>query len=245
MFTRSEKILLALLALIQFTHIVDFMIMMPLGPPLMRELSMSPAQFGWVISAYTFAAGIMSFMGAFFLDKLDRRRALIALSIGFAIGTLSCSLAPGFYFLMAARATAGAFGGVMSSTVLAIIGDSITVERRGRAMGVIMAAFSAASVLGVPFSIFLATHYSWHAPFIFLGVAALINTVAITLWLSPMTSHLGRELMSPVRVVFQLLATRETSSRLLFMALLIFGQFTIIPFLSPSLVANNGLPESQ
>ena len=245
MFTRSEKILLALLAGIQFNHIVDFMIMMPLGPQVMRQLDMTPAQFGFVISAYTFAAGIMSFLGAFFLDKFDRRRALIFLSIGFAVGTLSCSLAPNFFFLLIARASAGAFGGIMGSTVLAIVGDGIPPERRGRAMGIVMAAFSAASVLGVPFSLFLANHFSWHAPFIFLGSTAFFMTIAITVALPSMTGHIGRQMVSPVKVVGQILATRETSTRLLFMMFLIFGQFVVIPFLSPSLVANNGLPESQ
>ncbi|HEX4924950.1 MAG TPA: MFS transporter [Bdellovibrionales bacterium] len=245
MFTRQEKLLLFFLATIQFNHIVDFMIMMPLGPVVMRELQMTPAQFGLVISSYTFTAGIMGFLAAFFLDRFDRKRALVFLTIGFAVGTLLCSVAPSFLLLAAARSTAGAFGGVLSSVVMAIIGDAIAPDRRGTAMGIVMAGFSAASVLGVPFSLYLANLFNWHAPFVFLGTMALFMAVALSTLLPPMNAHLARKRDPPLRVVIELVSTRQTAARLLFMALLIFGQFTIIPFLSPSLVANAGLPEAQ
>jgi predicted MFS family arabinose efflux permease len=169
----KEKPLLWTLAAINFTHIVDFMILMPLGPQLMRIFEISPQQFGLLVSSYTLSAGISSFFGAFILDKYDRRSILIWVFLGFFVGTLACALSPNYPFLLFSRILSGLFGGLTSALIFAVIGDAIPDQRRGRAMGLVMAAFSVASVVGVPFGLFIASLSNWHAPFFFLAFRRL------------------------------------------------------------------------
>ena len=162
---KRELALLLVLAGIQFTHIMDYMVMMPLGPQFMRLFDISPQQFALLVSIYTFSAGICGFIAAFVIDKFDRKTALMFLYGGFALATLLCALAPGYEWLLAARAVAGAFGGVMGAVVYAIIGDAIPESRRGAATGTVMSAFSLAAVAGVPTGLFLATLSDWRAQF--------------------------------------------------------------------------------
>jgi len=163
-----EKLLLWTLAAINFIHIVDFMILMPLGPQLMRLFEISPSEFGLLVSSYTFSAGISSFFGAFFLDRFDRKKILFWVYVGFTVATLGCALSPSYGILLLARILSGLFGGLTSALILAIIGDVVPDARRGRAMGLVMAAFSVASVLGVPLGLFLAGLSDWHTPFFIL-----------------------------------------------------------------------------
>ncbi|MEN0058681.1 MAG: MFS transporter, partial [Bdellovibrio sp.] len=247
MFSRQEKTLLFILASVQFSSIVDFMIMMPLGPQLMRIFSINPHQFGLLVSSYTFCAGISGFLAAFFMDKFDRKASLLFFFVGFSLGTLACALAPTYELLLLARGLTGVFGGVLSSLVLSIVSDAISYERRGSAMGVIMTSFSIASILGVPFSLFLANQFSWHAPFLFLGVFALFLCLVIWLRIPPMRLHLMeiRKKEPPHRTLTRILSNANQRRALFFMSAVMFGHFAIIPFLSPSLVANAGLTEGQ
>lgn len=169
----GEKLLLGLLAAVNFTHIMDFMIMMPLGPKLERSFGITTTQFGMLVSAYSFSAGAMGFLAGFFIDRFDRKRALLALYAGFLVGTFACAIAPNFHAMIVARIIAGGFGGVAGSVILAIVGDVIPESRRGRAMGVIMLAFSMATILGLPIGLKLADAFGWHAPFFFLVIAGL------------------------------------------------------------------------
>ena len=152
----NERLLLFTLAAVQFTHIMDFMIMMPLGSTLMRVFAIEPDQFSHLVAAYGLAAAVTGFAGGFVLDRFDRKHALLILYSGFALSTLACALAPNYQALLFARLAAGAFGGVSSSVIVAMVGDVIPPNRRGRAMGVVMSAFPIASVLGVPFGLLLA-----------------------------------------------------------------------------------------
>lgn len=245
MLTRSEKWLLFVLGTIQFSHIVDFMIMMPLGPQLMRIFDISPQQFGILVSSYTFSAGTSGILSALFMDRYDRKSSLIFFFIGFCVGTLACAFAPGYYFLLFARIFTGAFGGVLGSLIFAIVGDVISPQKRGVAMGFVMSAFSAASILGVPFGLYLANHFNWHAPFLFLGGLGLLLLTVIYKWVPPVRAHLEHQRKNPFRNIAELLVERSPQMSLLFIILLTLGQFSIIPFLSPSLVTNAGLPESQ
>src|SRR5262249_36270829 len=154
----NERLLLYVLAAIQFTAVVDFLIILPLGPQYMRVFGISPAQFGVIVSAYALSAGVSGVATGVFLDRFDRKRALLVLYLGFPLGTLFCALAPGYYLLVAARAVAGAFGGVSGALILAIIGDVVPEERRGAAMGLVMSSFSVASICGVPIGLLLASH---------------------------------------------------------------------------------------
>lgn len=239
----SEKWLLLLLAGVQFTHIVDFMILMPLGPQLMRELSIGPLFFSALVAAYTISSGVVGLLAAPFIDRFDRRKLLLFAYAGFTIGTLVCALSQHAYTLLAARALSGAFGGLSISMVMSIIGDVIPPQRRASAMGIIMTAFSAAAALGVPFGLQLAQNFRWEAPFLMLaGIASVMWAVAF-LRLPSIRGHLDNPLGHPKEAVPELLRDANAGRALLFMMATVFGHFTIIPLLSPFLVGNVGLPE--
>ncbi len=170
-----ERATLLTLGAVQFTHILDFMIMMPLGASLMRVFNISPAQFTQLVACYGLAAAVSGFIVGFFMDRFDRKRALLVLYAGFGISTFACGLAPTHHWLMLARFAAGAFGGLAGSLVTAMIGDIIPPARRGRAMSFVMSAFPVASVLGIPVGLVLAGKFGWHAPFFMLGGCAGVN----------------------------------------------------------------------
>lgn len=244
---KSELILLLLLAGVNFTHIMDFMILMPLGPQLMRIFNIEPREFGFLVSAYNFAAGAAGFLGAFFLDRFDRKKALLAAYAGFTVGTLACALAPTYLFLVTARSLAGVFGGVLGAIVMSIVSDSIPSVKRGRAMGLIMASFSVASVFGVPMGLFLANHFNWHAPFLFVGIAAALIGFVLFFVLPAMNSHKTsvESRPTPVHVLARVAQDSNQLRALGLTVLMMFGQFLIIPFLSPTMVSNGGLREDQ
>ena len=245
---KQEKLLLLLLAAVQFTNILDFVIMMPLGPQLMPALNIGPQQFGLVISAYTFSAGVTGLAAAFFLDRFNRKTALLFLYLGFGLGTVACALAPGYLWLVAARVLTGAFGGILGSLVLATVGDAVPEHRRGQAIGVVMGAFSVASVVGVPLGLYLASHYSWHLPFVLLGGLSLIIWAVIYFVMPDMRGHIGPRavpLSERAAAVFGLFRSSSVRFALLLTALLMLGQFTVISFLSPSLVGNVGFTNAQ
>ncbi len=231
----------------QFANIIDFMIMMPLGPQLMRVFEVTPANFSILVASYAISAGVSGFSSAFFVDKFDRKVVLLFVFIGFTVGTLGCALAPTFAFLMAARIFTGIFGGMLGSTVLSIIGDTIPAQRRASAMGIVMAAFSVASVVGVPLGLFLANMYSWHAPFIFLVIISIIIAVLIALFIPNLTTHIQTKTdkESPFKVLIQISQDPNQLRALLFMFFLMLGQFTVIVFLSKFMVANVGFTEQQ
>jgi MFS transporter, DHA1 family, inner membrane transport protein len=238
----GERTLLWVLCAVQITHVMDFMVMMPLGPQLMRNLGMSPAQFGSLVASYGISAAVAGLAGVFFLDRLDRRKALLWAYAGFALATGACALAPGFSSLLIARIAAGACGGVAGSVLGALIADLVPGERRGAAMGRVQAAFPIASVLGVPVGLVLATTFSWHAPFILIvAVACCVWFVAHRIVPSvrppPITQGLRRLLPLVQEPVHQ--------RAFLMSLLLVFTGGCVIPFMAPSTVANAGLPESS
>ncbi|MCC5935793.1 MAG: MFS transporter [Lunatimonas sp.] len=243
----KEKLLLWTLAAINFTHILDFMIIMPLGPQLMRIFEVSPKEFGLLVSSYTFSAGLSSFLGAFFLDKYDRKTMLLGVFSGFLLGTIACALAPNYGILLGSRIVSGLFGGLTSALVLAVVGDAIPDYRRGSAMGLIMAAFSVASVFGVPFGLFIASLSSWHAPFVFLALLSLIILWMIFRFVPSMSGHLqqGTDKPTPVQVIRRVTGNSNQMKAIGLTVLMMLGQFAIIPFLSPFMVANVGFTELQ
>lgn len=240
----TEKRLILLLAGIQFCHIVDFMVMMPLGPQLMRVLGIDTAGFGLLVSAYTLAAGAAGFASAFFIDRYDRRRLLLWLMAGFLLATLACGLAPDFHSLLVARLLAGAFGGILGTNVMAYVGDCIPEARRGSATGRVMAAFSLAAVAGVPLGLWLATLSNWRAPFLFITVTGLL------LWLwglrllpaVPARDHGRIDIAGTLRAV---LGVPNHWRAFALMAALMLAGFSVIPFLSPFMVHNVGLKEAD
>lgn len=223
------------------------MILMPLGSKLMRIFEIEPLDFGLLVAAYNFAAGAAGFAGAFFLDRFDRKKALLVSYFAFTIGTLACSIAPNFYSLLIARSFAGLFGGVMGALVMSIVGDAISPAKRGRATGLVMASFSLASVFGVPFGIVLANQFDWHAPFLFVGLISVAIGAIGFFDLPSMTSHLqSRESRpTPYHVLERVVKNPLQMRALLLTTLLTLGQFLVIPFIAPSLVANVGFREDQ
>ena len=239
----SEKRLLLLLAAVQFTHIMDFMIMMPLGPQLMRELGISTQQFGGLISSFAITAGVVGLAVAPFTDRFDRRKLLLFCYAGFTLGTLACGLSNNAETLWVARAVCGAFGGVSGATIMAIVADVVPPERRARGMGIIMTAFSAAAALGVPFGLKIAQWWKWEAPFLVVATVAAVVWVGLFCILPPVRGHLTGEKHTSGKDFLKLLSNGNAWKGLALMVAMIFGHFTIIPYLSPYLVGNVKLPE--
>jgi MFS transporter, DHA1 family, inner membrane transport protein len=188
--SRKERILLIILASINFTHILDFMIMMPLGNYLMPFFDITPKQFTLLVAAYTISAGFSGFIAAFFVDKYDRKKILLLGYSGFLLGTIACGFAPTYYTLLFSRVFAGIFGGLIGAQVLSIVADTFTYNRRGTAMGAVMSSFSIASTLGVPFSLYLANAISWHAPFLFIGFLGIVLIPLINKYVPQMNAHI-------------------------------------------------------
>ncbi len=238
--------ILLLLAVVQFTNILDFMVMMPLGPQLMRLMEMTPAEFGHVVSSYTFAAGLSGILSAFFIDRFDRKRALLFVYVGFIVGTFSCALAQGYKTLAIARALTGAFGGVLGALTLAIVGDLVPIERRGRGMGIIMTSFSLAAVLGVPTGLALANAFSWHAAFFLISGLGLPILIALWFLIPPLRAHLENAQAARENLwgIFDNLRRDKAQAfALSLMPTLLLGHFMIVPFMSPYMVSNMGLSE--
>ncbi|MES2439535.1 MAG: MFS transporter [Verrucomicrobiota bacterium] len=241
----SEKRLLLLLAAVQFTHIMDFMIMMPLGPQLMRELGISAQQFGGLISSFAITSGIVGLAVAPFADRFDRRKLLLFCYAGFTLGTLACGLCDTGATLFWARAICGAFGGVSGATIMAIVADVVPPERRAQGMGIIMTAFSAAAALGVPFGLKIAQWWKWEAPFLVVAAIAAVVWAGLFRILPPVRGHLSEGKVRSGKDFLELLRNGNAWVGLGLMVAMIFGHFTIIPYLSPYLVGNVGLPEKS
>jgi predicted MFS family arabinose efflux permease len=237
--TRAEWLLLLVLAAVQFTHSMDFMVMMPLGPQCRQELDISPQQFAIVVSSYGFSAAIAGLLAAFLIDRFDRKNTLLALYAGLITGTLLCALAPGYWSLMLARTVAGAFGGIGGAFILVIIGDAFPEVRRGRATGVVMTAFSIASIAGLPAGIMLGNRYGVRAPFGVLGLFGAATWVVAFKILPPMRGHLGRRRESVAETLTMLRQPAHLRAYA-FMVMLVLGSFTIAPHFSDFLVHNVG-----
>ena len=236
-----EKATLITLGAVQFTHILDFMIIMPLGAQLMEVFHLSPGQFTRLVAAYGFAAAASGFAGGFFLDRFDRKRSLLFLYAGFGISTLACALAPTHFTLMLARISAGAFGGLAGSMVNAMVGDVIPPPRRGRAMSVVMTSFPVASVLGVPLGLVFAGKYGWHAPFLLLfGCSIAILGLA---WLALPAIQTAIRDHQPVRQMREIVSHRIHLRAFAVGVALVMAGGMLIPFIAPSYVANVGLNE--
>jgi predicted MFS family arabinose efflux permease len=189
-FTGYQIFIIAILAILQFTLILDFMVLSPLGAILLTELSIKPAQFGLVVSAYAFSAGASGLLAAGFADKFDRKKLLLFFYVGFIFGTVLCALATSYEFLLIARIVTGIFGGVIGSISFAIISDLFKLEFRGRVMGFVQMAFSASQILGLPIGLLLANKYGWHSPFWLIAGFSVFVGIAIVVYMKPVTEHL-------------------------------------------------------
>ncbi len=242
-----ERVVLLILGAVQFTSIIDFMVVMPLGPQLMRTLSINPAQFGFIVSSYTFSASVTGLLAASLMDRFDRRTAYLTLYSGFLLGTLLCGLANSYATLLAARVVTGAFGGILGGLSMAIIGDVFPESRRGAATGSLMSAFALASVVGVPFGLYLGTEYGWHSPFFLLVGLGSLALLAGWRVLPPLRGHLNPSTPAahPLEQVFTTLTRPDHLRAFALIVTLMFGGFAVIPYISPYLVSNVGVSEKK
>jgi predicted MFS family arabinose efflux permease len=243
--SRPEWTVLLVLVAIQFTHIVDFVIIMPLGDRLRKELIISPGEFGSIVAAYAWAAGLASLLASFVMDRFDRKKTLLAMYAGFAVSTLACGLAPGYGWLLASRILAGVFGGLAAVTLMAVIGDIFPPEKRGRATGAVISAFAVASIAGLPIGLLLAEAFGRGAPFI--ALAGLSGIVWLVAWrrLPAVRGHLAARRRPPL-AEFAAVA-REPNHRwgFAFSFFLVLGTFTVASFIGPVFSSINGWSEQQ
>jgi predicted MFS family arabinose efflux permease len=241
-FSRYQSALIALLAFVQFTLILDFTIMSPLGAIIMPTLGVTAAQFGVAVSAYAFSAGISGILAAGFADRFDRKRLLLFFYAGFTLGTALCALAPTYHLLLLGRIVSGLFGGVIGSIVLAIITDLFELKLRGRVMGFVQTAFAASQVLGIPAGLFLSNHWNWHVSFGVLVALSLVTMVAVIFLMRPVNAHLS---LKQDRNAFAHLIATVSQPRytlaFLVTTLLATGGYMLMPFGSAYTVSNLGI----
>ena len=241
-FTPYQKIVVAMLAFLQFAVILDFMLMSPLGAVIMPALKIGPAQFGLVVSAYAFSAGASGLLTAGFADRYDRKKLLLFFYTGFILGTVWCGLAQSFESLLAARIVTGLFGGVIGSIVLAISTDLFAPHLRGRVMGLIQTAFAASQVLGIPIGIYLSNKWDWHIPFIAMAVFGLIGGLLVAWKMQPVDAHLGQpQKHSPWMHLYHTVTVKRHLLTFSITALLTTGGFMLMPFSSAFIVNNLGI----
>src|SRR6187455_1750682 len=238
-FTRYQVLVILLIALTQFTVVLDFMVMSPLGDMLMKSMELNTKQFGLAVSVYAFSAGTSGLLTAGFADKFDRKKLLLFFYVGFIAGTLFCGLANSYVLLIAARIITGLFGGVIGSISMAIIADLFPLQQRGRAMGFIQMGFGASQVLGIPISLYIANHWGWQSPFLMIVGLAIIIWSIVMLKLEPVIKHL--ELKTEKTAIKHLLHTlqlRQYRTGFLLTALLSLGGFMMMPWGSAFAVNN-------
>jgi predicted MFS family arabinose efflux permease len=241
-----EMVLLLMLASVQFTSIVDFMVIMPLGPQLKRTLAITSSQFGLIVSSYTISAGIAGIFAASFMDRFGRKAAFLTLYAGFLVGTLLCGLAGHYQTLLAARVVTGAFGGILGGMALAIVGDVFPEHKRGRATGVLMSAFALASVVGVPAGIYLGNRFDWHAPFLVLAALGLPVLFASLRVLPALRDHLHQGPHAhPLAKLAETFSRANHLRAFALVATMMLGGFAVIPYISVYLVGNVGIREAD
>jgi predicted MFS family arabinose efflux permease len=245
-FDSYQIFMIAVLAIIQFTVILDFMVLSPLGAILMPKLKITTAQFGFVVSAYAFSAGATGLLAAGFADKFDRKKFLLFFYFGFLMGTVFCAMANTYELLLAARIITGIFGGVIGAVGFAIISDIFKPEVRGSVMGFVQMAFAASQILGLPIGLFLANKFDWHAPFWMIAIFGLALGIVIVLKMKPITEHL--KIQNSKNAASHLIATLTKPFYMrvyLSTILLATGGFMLMPFGSAFSINNLGLTMEQ
>lgn len=245
-FSSYQVFVIVLLALTQFTVVLDFMVMSPLGDMLMKAMDLTTVQFGFAVSAYAFSAGISGFLTAGFADKFDRKKLLLFFYVGFIAGTLACGLATSYSLLIAARIITGIFGGVMGSISMAIAADLFVLEQRGRVMGFLQMGFGASQVLGIPIGLFLANQWGWQAPFLMIVSISVVIWFIALIKMQPVTKHLSVQTdKSPLLHLWHTIANRQYRIGFLATAFLSLGGFMMMPWGSVFAINNLGVTTHQ
>jgi predicted MFS family arabinose efflux permease len=237
----NERAVVLLVMAIQFVNLLEFLIVMPLGPDFAADLGIPTDRIGFIAGAYTIAAAAAGIAGSFFLDRFDRRKVLAVTMAGLGLATIAAGLAWDLYSLIAARLMAGIFGGPATAMAMAVISDVVPLERRGRAMGTVMAAFSLASIGGVPFALELANIGNWRTPFYVVGGMGLAVTAASVFLLPPLRIHLDSGHGKPPGfAMFRLLTRRLPVFAYCGTVMMVMSAFLIIPHIPGYLIFNLG-----
>jgi predicted MFS family arabinose efflux permease len=238
-FTSYQALVIVLLALTQFTVVLDFMVMSPLGDMLMKSMELTTSQFGFAVSGYAISAGVSGLLTAGFADRFDRKKLLLFFYIGFIAGTLFCGLATTYFMLLAARIITGVFGGVIGSISMAILADLFPLHQRGRAMGFMQMGFGASQALGIPISLYIANHWGWQSPFLMIVGLATIIWLVVMMNLQPVTKHLELKTeKTAITHLWHTLKQRKYRTGFLMTALLSLGGFMMMPWGSAFAVNN-------
>ena len=245
-FTSYEVFIIAILSVLQFTIILDFMVLSPLGAILLEDLDITTSQFGLVVSAYAFSAGASGLLAAGFADKFDRKKLLLFFYFGFVLGTFLCGIAPNYHFLLIARVVTGLFGGVISSISYAIITDLFKLEVRGRVMGFVQMAFATSQVMGIPVGLYLANHFGWHSPFMLIVGISIVVGFFIIMYMQPINAHLQlQEKQNPIKHLGKIIAQPTYLKAFMTTTLLATGGYMMMPFGSAFSVNNLGITLEQ
>ncbi len=245
-FTGYQKFVILILAITMFTVVLDFMVMSPLGDILMKSLNIKPSHFGLAVSAYAFSAGISGLLTAGFADRFDRKKLLLFFYSGFIVGTMLCGIANTYPLLVGARIITGLFGGVIGSVAMAIVADLFDLQHRGRVMGYMQMGFGASQVLGIPIGLFLANAWGWHAPFLWIGVMAIVVAILIGVKMKPLTKHLAVQRdTSALTHLLHTVAKKDYRVGFTATALLSIGGFMMMPFGSAFAINNLGITQHQ
>lgn len=245
-FSAYQILVIALLALLQFTIVLDFMVLAPLGDYLMKSLSMTPKGFGLVVSSYAFSAGASGILAAGFADKFDRKKLLLFFYTGFIVGTLCCALATNYEMLLGARIVTGLFGGVIGAISMTIVTDVFEVHQRGRVMGIVQMGFAASQVLGIPIGLYFANIWGWHSSFLMIVVLAILIAIAILIKVKPIDKHLAIQLdKNPFLHLWHAVSNRSYQTGFIATAFMSVGGFMLMPFGSAYLINNINITEEQ
>lgn len=245
-FNSYQKLVITVLALTQFTVVLDFMVMSPLGDKLMKAMALTTSQFGVAVFSYAFSAGISGFLTAGFADSFDRKKLLLFFYIGFIVGTLFCGMANTYPLLIAARIFTGVFGGVIGSISMAIVSDLFALEQRGRVMGFMQMGFGASQVLGIPISLFIANVWGWQSPFFMIVGLALVIWITILVKMKPITKHLDeKKENNAFKHLIHTISQRNYRIGFMATALMSLGGFMIMPWGSVYAINNLNVSEDQ
>lgn len=241
-FSGYEKFIIILLTFLQFTVMLNFMVISPIGVILLSEMNITTNQFSLIVSVYAFSAAVSGLVIAGIADRFDRKRLLLVVYGGFIIGTLMCALVSDYTAFLIARCITGIFGGVIGAISMAIVADIFPLKSRGTVMGYLASAQAAATVLGIPIGLYLANNYGWHIPFYCITVVCIIVGVFAAVKLRPMTAHLGMDkTLNPLKQVIRIAIKPQHMNGFAAIMLIAIGAFMLQPFASVFAVSNLGV----
>jgi predicted MFS family arabinose efflux permease len=244
-FSSYQKFTILILALTQFTVVLDFMVMSPLGDLLMKTIKISPTQFGIIVSSYAFSAGISGFLTAGFADKFDRKKLLLFFYCGFIVGTFFCGIVDSFFLLVLSRIVTGIFGGVISSISMAIVADLFEINQRGRVIGFLQMGFGLSQILGIPISLWFANQWGWQAPFFMIVILALLIFITCFIFLKPVNEHLKHQRENALKHLFSTISNKDYQIGFMATAFLSLGGYLIMPWGSIYAVNNLNVTHEQ